>query len=281
VQHVVRFPTHQGLARAFAVGIDTALKQGADVIVNTDADNQYPGSQIPLLLQPILRGEAEMVIGDRQIVTNGHFSPSRKLLQKIGSWVVRRLSNTDVPDAPSGSRALSRHAALKLNVISGFSYTLETIIQAGKSNIAITHVPIQTNPKTRKSRLFSSQWHYIVNSAATIMRIYAMYEPLKVFFAIGGIIFSAGFLLGLRFLYYYLLYSSAGRVQSLILSAALMIIGFQICVFGLLADLLAANRKLIENTLLRVKDLECNSDHRNSFEVTYKKTNGHHPPLFK
>ena len=257
VQHIVRFPTHQGLARAFAVGIDTALKLGADIIVNTDADNQYPGHQIPRLIEPILQGKAEMVVGDRQIGKNGHFSGSRKVLQGLGSWVVRQFSNTDIPDAPSGFRALSRHAALRMNIVSDFSYTLETIIQAGRNQIAITHVPIQTNRTVRESRLFSSTWQYIKNSAGTILRIYAMYEPLKVFSIIGGIVFSGGFLLALRFLYYYIVQGGVtGHVQSLILSAVLMIIGFQVLMIALLADLLASNRKLIENILLRVKGLE-------------------------
>ncbi|HXK58404.1 MAG TPA: glycosyltransferase family 2 protein [Acidobacteriota bacterium] len=260
VQHIVRFPSHQGLARAFSAGIDTALKLGADIIVNTDADNQYPGHEICRLIEPILREEAEMVIGDRQVSQLGQFSGTKKLLQKIGSWVVRRFSNTDIPDAPSGFRAFSRRAALQLNVISDFSYTLETIIQAGKNQIAVSHVPIKTNAVTRESRLFSSTWNYIKHSAATILRIYAMYEPLRVFFLIGGFIFLAGILLGLRFLYFYFNNNGAGHVQSLILAAVLMIIGFQTFMIGLLADLLAANRKLIERLLFRVKDLQLNEN---------------------
>jgi glycosyltransferase involved in cell wall biosynthesis len=256
VQHIVRFPTNQGLARAFSAGVDTALKLGADIIVNTDADNQYPGREICRLIDPILRGDAEMVIGDRQVSKNGHFSGSKKILQGIGSWVVRRFSNTDIPDAPSGFRAFTRNAALQLNVLSDFSYTLETIIQAGRNQIAVAHVPITTNEVTRKSRLFSSTWNYIKNSSLTILRIYAMYEPLRVFFMIGGAIFTAGVLLGIRFLYFYLTSGGGGHVQSLILAAVLMIIGFQTFMIGLLADLLAANRKLIERLLFRVKDLQ-------------------------
>ncbi len=256
VQHIVRFTTNQGLARAFSAGIDTALKIGADIIVNTDADNQYPGDQIPRLLQPILDGRAEMVIGDRQVGTIGHFSPTKKILQKLGSWVVRKFSNTDVPDAPSGFRAFSRSAAMRLNIVSDFSYTLETIIQAGKNNIAVAHVPIETNQTTRQSRLFKSNGSYIRNSAATILRIYAMYEPLRVFFTIGAVVFSGGVLIGLRFLFYYLGGNGGGHIQSLVLAAVLMIIGFQTFMIGLLADLLGANRKLIEKLLFRVKDLQ-------------------------
>ncbi len=256
VQHIVRFTTNQGLARAFSAGIDTALKLGADIIVNTDADNQYPGDQIPRLLQPILDGRAEMVIGDRQVGRIGHFSLSKKVLQKLGSWVVRKFSNTDVPDAPSGFRAFSRSAAMRLNIVSDFSYTLETIIQAGKNNIAVAHVPIETNQTTRASRLFKSNGSYIKNSASTILRIYAMYEPLRVFFSIGAVIFSAGVLIGLRFLFYYLSGNGGGHIQSLVLAAVLMIIGFQTFMIGLLADLLGANRKLIEKLLFRVKDLQ-------------------------
>ncbi|RPI29652.1 MAG: glycosyltransferase family 2 protein [Acidobacteria bacterium] len=262
VQHIVRFPTNQGLARAFSAGVDTALKLGADIIVNTDADNQYPGHEVCRLIEPILKGEAEMVVGDRQVAQIGQFSGTKKALQKLGSWVVRKFSNTDIPDAPSGFRAFSRHAALQLNVISDFSYTLETIIQAGRNQIAVAHVPITTNVVTRKSRLFSSTWNYIKNSAVTILRIYAMYEPLRVFFLIGGVVFMAGVFLGLRFLYFYFSNSGAGHIQSLILAAVLMIIGFQTFMIGLLADLLAANRKLIEKLLFRVKDLQFNDSGR-------------------
>lgn len=255
-QHIVRFTTNQGLARAFSAGMDTALKLGADIIVNTDADNQYPGDQIPRLLEPILAGRAEMVIGDRQVGRICHFSPTKKILQKVGSWVVRKFSNTDVPDAPSGFRAFSRSAAMRLNIVSDFSYTLETIIQAGKNNIAVAHVPIETNRTTRQSRLFKSNGSYIRNSAATILRIYAMYEPLRVFFSIGAVLFSGGVLIGLRFLFYYLIGNGGGHIQSLVLASVLMIIGFQTFMIGLLADLLGANRKLIEKLLFRVKDLQ-------------------------
>jgi len=262
VQHIVRFPTNQGLARAFSAGIDTALKLGADIIVNTDADNQYPGREVCRLIEPILKGEADMVVADRQVQKIGQFSGTKKMLQKIGSWVVRKFSNTDIPDAPSGFRAFTRHAAFQLNVVSDFSYTLETIIQAGKNQIAVAHVPIETNVVTRQSRLFSSTWNYIKNSAVTILRIYAMYEPLRVFFMIGGAIFLGGVLLSLRFLYYYFNNNGGGHIQSLILAAVLMIIGFQTFMIGLLADLLAANRKLIEKLLFRVKDLQFNDSGR-------------------
>ena len=186
VHHIVRFRRHKGLAAAFMAGIDAAVKLGADFIVNTDADNQYAGSDIPKLLEPLLQGKADIVIGDRDIVTVRHMSPTKKLLQRFGSWVVRQVSNTQVPDTTSGFRAYTREAALRMTIVSEFSYTLESIIQAGKRRMAIAHVPIVSNPKTRKSRLFDSIASYIKNSGATIVRVYTMYEPLKVFTYIGA-----------------------------------------------------------------------------------------------
>lgn len=257
VQHIRRFKNNKGLAEAFMMGMNTSLELGADIIVNTDADNQYKGEFIGDLIKPIVDGKADMVIGDRQVETIPHFSSLKIKLQKLGSWVVRRFSDTSVPDTTSGFRAYSREAALRINVISRFTYTLETIIQAGKKNIAITHVPIKTNDMLRKSRLFRSIPSYIKRSVNTIFRIYVMYEPLKAFMAVGAVLFSAGFLLGLRFLYFYFFIDQgAGHIQSLILSAVLVLLGFQLGVFGVIADLIAGHRRLTEDTLYRVKKIE-------------------------
>ena len=254
--YLLRFPVHLGLARAFSAGLDAALKLGADVIVNTDADNQYPGSAIPALIAPILRGEAEMVIGDRAPHQLRHFGLLKRALQWVGSWVVRQLSGTTVPDAASGFRAFSRRAALKLNVFTRFTYTLETIIQAGKKHIAIGHVPVPTNPDTRPSRLFQSIGMYLRRSGSTLVRIYALYEPLRVFWGLGMLSILAGGAIGGRFLFQYLAGEGAGHIQSLILAAVLLIIGFQTMLIGLVADLIGGNRSLLEDTLFRVRELE-------------------------
>ncbi len=254
--YLLRFPVHLGLARAFEAGLDAALKLGADVIVNTDADNQYRGADIALLVQPILAGQAEMVIGDRAPHRLRHFGPGKRLLQRVGSWVVRQVSGTRVPDAASGFRAFSRRAALRLNVFSEFTYTLETIIQAGKKHIAIAHVPVQTNPEQRPSRLFGHVSLYVRRSIATLVRIYALYEPLRVFWRIGALCIAAGGVIGARFLYYYLARGGAGHVQSLILAAVLLIVGFQTMLIGLVADLIGSSRSLQEDTLVRVREIE-------------------------
>jgi len=256
VDHVVRFRRHKGLAAAFMAGIDACLKHGADLIVNTDADNQYEASDIPKLIEPLLNGEADIVIGDRNIRDLDHMGPVRKRLQQLGSWVVRQVSGTKVPDTTSGFRAYTREAALRLTIVSEFSYTLESIIQAGKKRVAIAHVPVSTRPGTRESRLFGSTWTYVKASAATIVRIYTMYEPLKVFTFIGALIFLSGFAISLRFLYYYLTGTGLGHLQSLILSAVLLIVGFQVTLIGLVADVISGNRKLIEDLLYRVRGLE-------------------------
>ncbi len=261
VHHVVSFPRNKGLAKGFIAGMDACLRLGADIIVNTDADNQYNGADIANLVQPIIHGEAEMVIGDRETHKIKHFSWLKKRLQNWGSWVVRQVSGTTVPDATSGFRALSREAALQINVVSEFTYTLETIIQAGKKNLAITQVPVRTNEKLRESRLFRGNWNYIKRSVATMARIYAMYEPLKAFSYLGIIFFGGGVLIGLRFLYFYITSGGAGHIQSLILAAVLLILGFQVFVIGLLADIIGSNRSLIENTLYRVKKMELNQHH--------------------
>ena len=257
VDHVVRLRRNKGLAAAFAAGIDASLKQGADFIVNTDADNQYAAQDIPRLLQPLLNGEADIVIGDRNIAELADMSRRKRQLQRLGSWVVRQVSNTSVPDTTSGFRAYTREAALRMTIVSEFSYTLESIIQAGKKRMAIAHVPVSTNPRTRESRLFDSLFSYIKRSAATIVRIYAMYEPLKVFTYIGLTIFGTGVAGGLRFLYYLAFVNrGTGHLQSLILSAVLMIVGFQVILIGLLADVISANRKLLEDLVYRVRSLE-------------------------
>jgi glycosyltransferase involved in cell wall biosynthesis len=257
VDHIVRMRRNKGLAAAFMAGIDASIKQGADFIVNTDADNQYNGHQIPKLLAPLLSGEADIVIGDRNIAGVAHMSWRKRQLQRLGSWVVRQVSGTTVPDTTSGFRAYTREAALRMTIVSEFSYTLESIIQAGKKRMAIAHVPIETNPRTRESRLFDSVFSYIKRSAATIVRIYAMYEPLKVFTYIGVTMFGGGFALGLRFLYFYSFVDrGVGHIQSLILAAVLMIVGFQVLLIGLLADVISANRKLLEDLVYRVRTLE-------------------------
>ena len=244
VDHVVRFRAHKGLAAAFMTGLDTALKLGADIIVNTDADNQYAGKDISTLVQPILRLEADIVIGDRNVRTLRHMPMLKRWLQLFGSWVVRQVSNTRVPDTTSGFRAYSREAALRQTIVSEFSYTLESIIQAGKKRMAITHVSVATNEDTRDSRLFGSVFTYLKKSTATIVRIYTMYEPLKVFSATGGVVFLSGFFVSLRFLFLYLSGQGQGNVQSLIFSAVLMIVGFQVILIGLVADAVSSNRKL-------------------------------------
>ena len=258
VHHIVRLTRNKGLAAAFMAGIDASLKQGADFIVNTDADNQYAGSDIGKLVAPLLNGSADLTIGDRNIAELQHMSWRKRQLQALGSWVVRQVSNTTVPDTTSGFRAYTREAALRMTIVSEFSYTLESIIQAGKKRMAIAHVAVTTNPRTRKSRLFDSIFAYIKRSSATIVRIYAMYEPLKVFSYIGLTIFGAGVVLALRFLYeYFTDVTFGGRmVQSLIFSAVFMIIGFQVLLMGLLADVISANRKLLEDLLYRVRKIE-------------------------
>ncbi len=256
VEHIVRFPANRGLASAFKAGLDASVGLGADIIVNTDGDNQYCGHDIPALVRPILDGEADLVVGDRRTDTIEHFGLVKKKLQKLGSAVVRGFSHTTVADATSGFRAFSREAALRLNLVSEFTYTLETIIQAGHNRMAVQSVPIRTNAKTRPSRLFKGIGQYVRRSVGTILRIFMMYRPLAAFVWIGGLVFAGGFALGVRFLYYYFTVSGAGHVQSLVLAAALLMIGVQVMVMGLLADLIGANRKLVEDVLVRVKRLE-------------------------
>jgi glycosyltransferase involved in cell wall biosynthesis len=255
VDHIVRLTNNKGLAKAFIHGINHSLKMGADIIVNTDADNQYCGHDIPKLIGPILEGKADIVIGDRQVETIRHFSRFKIFLQKLGSWVVRQLSGTNVPDATSGFRAYSRDAALQLNVVSDFTYTIETLISSGKKNLAIDHVSVGTNEQLRKSRLFPNIRTYIRRSLTTMIKVYSMYKPLRIFSIVGGTFFFIGFLLGGRYLYFFF-QGISGHVQSLILSAILMIVGFQTIMIGIAADLIAINRQLLEDIQVRVKKNE-------------------------
>ncbi len=256
IRHVVRAPVNQGLARAFSAGLDYALRLGADIVVNTDADGQYRGDQVERLIAPILHHEADVVVGDRRPGKLAHFSPAKRTLQVLGSWVVRQLSGTRIPDATSGFRAFSREAALKMNVVSDFTYTLETIIQAGKKQLLVTHVPIDVNPETRPSRLFPGIPSYLLRSTATLVRIYALYEPLRVFTMIGLVLLTAGTIIGARFLYFYLQHGGEGHIQSLILAAVLVLAGFQTVLIGLLADLIGSSRRMLEDTLLRLRRIE-------------------------
>ena len=251
---VVRFPARRGLARAFAVGLQEALDMGADIIVNTDADNQYRGEDIGRLIAPILAGQAEMVVGARAIDEIPHFSPAKKWLQKLGSWVVRGLSDTRVPDTTSGFRAYGRDAAMRLTVVSDFSYTLETLIQATQKNIAIASVPIRTNPKTRESRLFGSMAGYIQRSLTTMLRVYVMYQPLKIFLGLAAVFLAAALVLFVRFLAILVTTTGqAGHVQSLIVAGALAMIGVLFVALGILSDLTAMNRRLLEETLIHTR----------------------------
>jgi glycosyltransferase involved in cell wall biosynthesis len=257
VHHLVRFNTNKGLATAFQAGMDAALKLGADVIVNTDADNQYDARDIRKLVEPILAREADLVVGDRRISEQEEFSRSKKLLQRWGSWLVRRASETGVPDTTSGFRAYNREAALRLNVVSRFSYTLETLIQAGKSDIAVAHVPVRTNPRTRESRLFRSTRQYVRRSLGTILRVYAMHEPLRVFLWLAALFFAGGLILFGRFAWLYFTQDGpTGHIQSLVVGAVLLVFALQLAVLGILGDLLRANRVLIERTLHRVRKVE-------------------------
>ncbi|HEY2433687.1 MAG TPA: glycosyltransferase family 2 protein [Vicinamibacterales bacterium] len=256
VDYIVRLRRNKGLAAAFAAGIDACLKAGADFIVNTDADNQYAGGDIAKLLAPLLRGEADICIGDRNIAGLRHMSWRKRRLQALGSWVVRQVSGTTVPDTTSGFRAYTRDAALRMTIVSEFSYTLESIIQAGKKRMAIAHVPVAVNPRTRESRLFASVFSYIKQSGATIVRIYAMYEPLKVFTYLGLFILVVGGAGLARFFYYFLQGQAFRHFSSLVVSGIVVTLGFIVLVIGLLADVISGNRKLLEDLVYRVRTLE-------------------------
>lgn len=254
--HVVQLKTHRGLSSAFVAGVDAALRLGADIIVNTDADNQYAGADIPKLVGPIVRGTAEVVIGDRDVATNPHMSGFKRMLQRLGSWSVGLASGVSVADVTSGFRAFSREAATQINVFNPFTYTLETIIQSGNRNLGVQSVVVRTNAPTRPSRLYSGAGTYVRKSIATIFRIYTLYKPLKTFFAIGFVLLLAGTAIGARFLYYFFAGDRAGHIQSLILAAVLLIAGFQTMLIGLIADLISVNRRLSEEVLIRLKRME-------------------------
>jgi len=258
VHHIIRLKQNCGLANAFTAGLDAALQAGADIIVNTDADNQYRGEEVARLVQPILEGRADIVVGDRGVSNLEHFSPLKRWLQRLGSWVVERAAGIPIPDATSGFRAFSREAALRLTVLSDYTYTLETLIQAGARKMAVVFVPVRTNPQTRPSRLIRSIPSFLALSAVTIVRFYVMYQPLRVFTMIGGVFIAGGAVLGLRFLYFFLFSprGGTGHIQSLILAAILLIVGFQVCLIGLLADLVRLNRRMLEEALYRVREIK-------------------------
>ena len=256
VDHVVALPRNQGLAAAFMAGLDACLLAGADVIVNTDADNQYNADDIAALIAPILDGKADLVVGCRPIATIPHFSPIKKSLQRIGSWVVRVVSRTDVPDAPSGFRAISRAAAMRMNVFSRYTYTLETLIQAGQHNMAVAWVPVRVNPDLRPSRLVRSVTGYVTRSLLTIVRIFVLYKAFVFLLAISIMLVTPGVILGVRFLYFIAIGEGAGHVQSLILASLLISLGSVIAVTGVLADLVSVNRRILEDIRSRTMRLE-------------------------
>jgi glycosyltransferase involved in cell wall biosynthesis len=254
--HILRLPRNQGLARAFSAGIEHAIGLGADIIVNTDADNQYCADDIPALIAPIVQGEADIVIGERPIGSIEHFSPVKKFLQNLGSATVRFFSQTDVKDAPSGFRALSRRAAMRLNVFNEYTYTLETIIQAGQKHMAIASVPIRVNQPTRESRLVRNIPDYVRRSVATILRVFIVYRPLRFFSLLSAMTFLPGFILGLRFLYYFMVGQGQGKIQSVVLAAFLMGLGLLFLVIGIVTDLISVNRKLLEQANARLFEIE-------------------------
>ena len=255
VHHIVSFTRNKGLAKGFMAGLDACLRSGADIIVNTDADNQYCADDIPKLIQPILEHKADIVIGERPIDETEHFSWIKKKLQHLGSWVVRKASHTDIPDAPSGFRAFSREASMRINVINDYTYTLETIVQAGRNKMAIVSVPIRTNPELRKSRLFHSMFGYIKKSVLTIFRALMMYKPLYCFTIVAAVPSTIGIVIGIRFMIYYFTGRGNGHTQSLMLACTLLIIGFMTFVIGMLADVISANRKILEETEYLVRKM--------------------------
>lgn len=256
VTHVVQLLTHRGLSPAFVAGIDACLRLGADIIVNTDADNQYQGADIGKVVAPILGGLAEVVIGDRDVRSSEHMGPFKRFLQTFGSWAVGRAAGTTIPDATSGLRAFSREAAFQINVFNPFTYTLETIIQAGNRNLGVQSVQIRTNPPTRPSRLYRGIFNYVRKSVVTIFRIYTLYKPLKTFFFLGSLMVLCGLALGIRFLVFYFSGDGGGHLQSLILTSVFLILGVQTFLIGLVADLISVNRRLSEETLIRLKKLD-------------------------
>ncbi len=262
VHYVVNFKQNKGLAKGFMAGLDACLRNGADIIVNTDADNQYCGADIEKIVRPILDGKADIVIGERPIDDTEHFSPLKKMLQHIGSWTVRVASKSDIPDAPSGFRAYSREAAMRLNVVNQYTYTLETIVQAGHEKFAMTSVPIRTNAELRESRLFSSMFGYIKKSMVTIVRSFMMYKPLRFFGGIGAVLFIIGMILGIRYLVFIFTGASGGHVQSLILASTLMMMGFMTGIIGLQADIISANRKILEDIQYHVRKIDYDNENK-------------------
>lgn len=267
VNYVVSFTRNKGLAKGFMAGIDACLRNGADIIVNTDADNQYCGEDIEKIVRPIIEGKADVVIGERPIDQTEHFSPLKKKLQHVGSYAVRVASKTDIPDAPSGFRAFSRDAAMHLNVMNNYTYTLETIVQAGRTSMAITSVPIRTNAELRKSRLFKSMFGYIKRSILTIVRAFMMYRPLTFFSLVGMVPFLIGFIAMIRFFVFFCQGAGNGHVQSLIIGSTLMMLGFMTFIVGLQADVIANNRKLLEDIQYRVRRLDYKEDKREKREM--------------
>lgn len=267
VHYIVNFKKNRGLAKGFMAGLDSCLRNGADIIVNTDADNQYNGQDIEKLVRPIIDGKADIVIGDRPIDSTEHFSPLKKKLQHFGSWVVRVASNTDIPDAPSGFRAMSREAALRINVTNEYTYTLETIVQAGREKIPMTHVAINTNDELRPSRLFSSMFGYIRKSMVTIVRAYIMYKPLKFFLLVGMIPFTGGLILSIRYLIMFVTMNASGHIQSLILACILLLMGYITFMVGFMADIQAKNRMLLEDIQYHVRKIDYETSCENKKEV--------------
>lgn len=263
VDHIISFKKNQGLARSFMAGLNECLKHGADIIVNTDGDNQYRADDIPKLIKPILEGKADMVIGVRPISRIKQFSFTKKIMQKIGSWLVRRVSHTEVLDAPSGFRAITRNAALKLNVFNTFTYTHETIIQAGLKNMVILNVPVRVNAVKRPSRLFKSIPLYIIRSFIAILRMMVVYRPFRFFFTIGAIFLFAGLIFGIRYLYFLILGEGTGHIQSVILSGVLIGISFQMILVAFIADLLGVNRKLLEEIQYRLRKQDIKEESKN------------------
>ncbi|HEV8337641.1 MAG TPA: glycosyltransferase family 2 protein [Candidatus Polarisedimenticolia bacterium] len=257
VHHVVVLSSHQGLARAFMVGLEASLKQGADIIVNTDADNQYDARDVERLIAPILEGRADLVVGDRDVQTIGHFSRMKKLLHRLGDRIMQSMAGIELMDSTSGFRAYSREAALRLNIFSRFTYTLETLIQAGKKNLAVAHVRVGVNEKLRESRLFPNLWFYLKRSASTMVRIYALYEPLKVFSYLGAIVGGVGLVILVRFVYHYFTSTGpAGHLQSLLVGTTLLAVGVFIGLIGVVSDVMAANRQLLEDVQYRLRKME-------------------------
>jgi glycosyltransferase involved in cell wall biosynthesis len=269
VHHVVKLTRHAGLATGFLIGLENCLKHGADLIVNTDADNQYNADDIRHLLEPILQGRADIVVGDRGVATLEAFSPIKRFLQRTGSWVIKLASGMETPDATSGFRAISREAALRTMVLSQYSYTLETLIQAGAKRMAVAYVPVRTNPQTRPSRLMRSIPHYLAMSSTTIVRAYTMYRPLRVFTALSALLFLGGLILAARYLYLFTIGQGSGHIQSVILAAVLFIVGFQVFMIGLVADLIGFNRTILEETLYRLRRIELGENHHSSSSDTH------------